>query len=435
MPIRNGIDLDYCWREAIQSMLPFCDQVCVCDAESTDGTREELEEWKKREPKLKVVDMKWPDPVGNPQFYPEWLNVPIKALDTEHACYLDADEVFDPSGYDRIREAAERGEALYCKRLNFWRDAQSLIPEGKCCGTKVIRVGKQSLFFPSDYPDRRAGDIQSTAKQSDVLIFHYGFLRRRDAFFKKAKAVQRIWAGSYDPRLAAAEQQLGNWMTFHEVSEWVATLPQFKGTHPEVAHEWLKTRGFWVNTEDLLAKWKTVVDSGDHIWTWTEKEILSYLAEEASKSKHGLEYGVYMGRSAHAMLKAAPMLHLWAAETFWVAGTQKTTEYFLRDEIAQGRCEIIPKTSPEVALQLEHMKGKLDFCWIDAGHRYEDVKTDIVSLFPLLKIGGVMLGHDLDTNPDNEVSQAVRRFLPGFTEPIHRLWRYDKTCEIDFSTR
>lgn len=432
MPIRNGEMLDYSWREAVKSMLAFCDQVCVCDAESEDGTREALEEWKKSEPKLKVVDMKWTDPVGNPQFYPEWLNVPIRALDTDYACYLDADEVWSEQDHDKIRQAAQNMDCLYAHRYNFWRDAQSLIPEGNCCGTKVIRMGPQKMFFPSDYPDKRASEIQSKAKHSDVGVYHYGFLRRRDAFFRKAKAVQRIWAGSYDSRLAKAEQQLGNWMMMAEVSEWVATLPQFKGAHPNIIRPWLIERGYWVTTEDLMEKWKNVVDSSREIPSWTEKEIMSYLAEEASKAKQAVEIGVYMGKTSFIMLKANPVLHLWSVDPFAVFGTKEVTEHFLKDEIAAGRCEILQKASPEAGLQLEHMRGKLDLVFCDDGHLQEDVERDIRAFFPLLKIGGVMLGHDLDTGPDNDVTKAVKRMLPGYTEPIHRLWRYDKTRELNF---
>jgi glycosyltransferase involved in cell wall biosynthesis len=38
--IRNGLKLDYCFREAGQSLLGVCDEVVICDSDSDDGTRQ-----------------------------------------------------------------------------------------------------------------------------------------------------------------------------------------------------------------------------------------------------------------------------------------------------------------------------------------------------------------------------------------------------------
>lgn len=52
----------------------------------------------------------------------------------------------------------------------------------------------------------------------------------------------------------------------------------------------------------------------------------------------------------------------------------------------------------------------LDFVFIDAGHSYENVKEDITSWFPKIKIGGFIAGHDY--NPKwPSVVRAVDEFL------------------------
>lgn len=243
---RNVLSLDYCFREAIQSMLPICDQISVSDCESSDGTLQALRWLSKDTDKIKVCHYPWTDPQNDPSWYPGWLNHARENLETDYAIYLDADEVFDPQDYPRIREGAERSEALMCYRYNFWSDPQHLIPEGFCCGVDVIRCGPQHFFFPSDYPDLRAKDISDIAQKCSVKVFHYGFLRKRDAFFRKSRSVQRIWNGGYDERLERAEKFDGPWSSMPGVTGWEDKLVSFTGSHPEIIHGWLKERGYSV---------------------------------------------------------------------------------------------------------------------------------------------------------------------------------------------
>jgi glycosyltransferase involved in cell wall biosynthesis len=54
MTTKNVINSDYPWKQSIQSMLQFCDEVVVADGGSDDGTWEKLTEWADKEEKLKV---------------------------------------------------------------------------------------------------------------------------------------------------------------------------------------------------------------------------------------------------------------------------------------------------------------------------------------------------------------------------------------------
>lgn len=241
---RNLISLDYSFVEAIKSMLPICDQIVVSESASTDGTRQYLDGWARREPKLNIVDFAWPDPKGDPSFYPRWLNDARSHLETDYACTLDMDECFHEKDYDLILDAVKQQKVLMCYRYNFWSDAQHLIPVGVCCGVDVIRVGPRRMAFPSDYPTPESAEISALAVKSPVGVYHYGFLRERSAFFRKAKTVQKIWANDYDPRLEAADKAGGNWMQNPEVAPWVNELTLFTGSHPKSIHTWILDRGY-----------------------------------------------------------------------------------------------------------------------------------------------------------------------------------------------
>lgn len=245
--IRNGFHLDYCFDLAIRSLLPICDQISVSDSDSSDGTREFLDDWAKHEPKLKISNFPWTNPKGDIWFWVEWLNYARRQLETDFVVQLDADEVIHEACYHEVLEAARLGKALICERLNFWRDAQHLIPRGKCCGWEVIRVGPQNLWMGSDYPDARARQLNDMAVHSGVQLHHVGFLRERAAFFRKAKVVQSIWADDYDKRLDVADKAGGNWAAHPGVVEWVNELVPFRGSHPALLHQWLRDRGHTPN--------------------------------------------------------------------------------------------------------------------------------------------------------------------------------------------
>lgn len=250
--IRNGFLLDYCWQEAVTSLLPICDEVVICDCDSTDGTRAEIDHWCSHDARITPANFPWTNPVGDIWFWPRWLNYARQHLKMQGGwgIYLDADEILHEDSYPLVKEAAEKGEALICKRLNFWRDPQHLIPEGQCCGSKVIRVGPQDTPFPSDYPNPEAEKIQAMAKESEVAIHHYGFLREQKAWFRKAKEVQRIWHNDYDKRLIEAEKFNGRWCDAPNVCGedgkpgWENSLAEFKGTHPAIIKPWLEARGY-----------------------------------------------------------------------------------------------------------------------------------------------------------------------------------------------
>lgn len=180
-----------------------------------------------------------------------------------------------------------------------------------------------------------------------------------------------------------------------------------------------------MNAQELMSKWEGTIKNSDHVFSWSGRAELAYVAEHASRAKFAVEIGTYLGRSAKVMLDAG-CEHLWCVDLFMVAGTLETSRYFLRDYIKKSRCELIQKRSNEAAEQLSHMRGQLDFVFVDDGHAFEDVALDINSWLPLLRSGGILCGHDFDQKPDNDVARAVKQMLPGWTEPVSRIWQYVK---------
>jgi len=257
--VRNGNSLDYCWKEAVQSLLPICDVVVICDGCSDDGTQEEIRKWTEREPKIRLCVYPWPNPKGDVDFWTTWLNFCRSHIKADFHIQLDADEVLSEASYEEIetlkqRLAPSQRFAAWCNRYNFWRDAQHLVPHGVCCGHRVVRLAPQDVWLPSDGPHPKGAEVVQMAVASSIEIFHYGFLRERSAFFNKAKALHSYFFGTYDSRLTAAEERTriliaenkpGNWMD-HCDMEWLDKLIPFTANHPKIIIPWLKQRGYSV---------------------------------------------------------------------------------------------------------------------------------------------------------------------------------------------
>lgn len=251
--IRDGNRLDYPWKESIQSLLPVCDVVVVSDGGSTDGTLEEIKAWCEREPKLRLCSYPWTKPKGDIDFWVNWLNYCREHVPCTHHIQLDADEVLDEHSYRTVRHYAKEVPTytLKVKRLNFWRDHRHLIPHGVCLGHEPVRLAPTSMWLPSDGPHPRGAEAVQAAHPSPprIVVHHFGFLRRREAYFEKAKLLHGYFFNSYDPRMTKAEEDTthgGNWMEAIQNVEWIDQLMPYDGPWPLVSHEWLRARGYEV---------------------------------------------------------------------------------------------------------------------------------------------------------------------------------------------
>lgn len=242
---RNVRDLDYGLELTIRSLSDVCDEVVVCDADSTDGTKEELYDLYLSGLPIRIVNWPWPDPKGDTYFFVKWLNHARSFLKHRNMLLVEADECLHEADYDAIRKAGQNDEAHLFHRLNFWRDAQHLSPDGVYCGHQVCRMGPTDLWMPSDAPDPHGPQTLATlcherGIQPGFRIFHYGALRKPDAFCRKSRVMQGAIWGSCDDRILEAERTGQNWVDLCPTEQ---PLQPFYGTHPAIAQEWLRERG------------------------------------------------------------------------------------------------------------------------------------------------------------------------------------------------
>jgi len=240
--VRRAIRYDYCIREAINSLLGICDEVVVADCQSDDGTYEMLHEMASKEKRIKLHRHPWKPVAGRGG---AWLadvaNYAREALTTDYHIGLQADEVLHEGDYHLIKRAAESNARCLVTRINFWLDHRRYLPVGEKVGSKIVRLAPKSVEWWGDAeslkPDGTEVDLTA------VHIFHYGFIRKLDAFVDRSISIQTEWHGEgnhdklFDRIKAEGKQPLIDHFP-------VEKLVKFRGSHPKFAAEWLKERGY-----------------------------------------------------------------------------------------------------------------------------------------------------------------------------------------------
>ena len=108
----------------------------------------------------------------------------------------------------------------------------------------------------------------------------------------------------------------------------------------------------------------------------------------------GAEIGVRYGKNAARILKN------WEGKTIFLIDIWRDIETkklaIERLNIYKDKCRFIHNSSVNALKQFDN--ESLDFCYIDASHKYNDVKLDIKNWWSKVKEGGILCGHDYSIN-------------------------------------
>lgn len=243
---RNALELDYNLELAANSLLNFCDELILCDSDSTDGTRQLMERMADRDSRIRVVNMPWTNPKGvSHEHWKQWIRFAQSHVKSDWCIYADADEVYDdsPECIAAIREAAKANKCVHVHRINYWKDPFSTIPEGHCCGMWCTRGGPTSYPVVSDWPVHKGEEpvVDNAVREPRIKLHHLGFLRDKNAFYRKARSVLSIWFNRFDERLERGEKE--NKPVWETECDFDTLLERYDGYQPDAVQRWFADRG------------------------------------------------------------------------------------------------------------------------------------------------------------------------------------------------
>lgn len=265
--VRNGFDYDVPFLEAIQSILPICDELIVAVGDSTDGTREAIEAIGSS--KIKIVDTVWDMNMRqNGKIFAEQANIALNHISGEWAFHIQADEVIHENDLDKIAGAIKENEhnhkveGFLFPFLHFW-GGYSYVRNSRRMHKHEIRIFRNNKCVRSYnesqgfriYSNKEAYDAgeegtKLKVKLLDVPIYHYNGVRNPKSLLKKIEKLSSFFHDGKSDVVANPETIL----------QQVDRVELFRGSHPKVMHEKVAAQSWEFTFDPKKAVWSKPKD-------------------------------------------------------------------------------------------------------------------------------------------------------------------------------
>jgi hypothetical protein len=237
--VRNAVKLDFPIVPAIRSVLEVCDEVVVNVGKSEDETRDLVASV--NDPRVRILDSVWDFTKKNEMLSQETLKA-MTACRGEWGIYIQADEVLEESGAQRLREKTRewdtdaRVEGLLVDYLHFYGGFDQIATNRRWYRREVrcLRLGRDIRPYQGAQGFRVGPEFRKIrARPTGARMFHYGWARPARAIREKLEISKTIYPWSRER--STREQERG-------YLEWLPLLKPFTGAHPRAAQAWLRER-------------------------------------------------------------------------------------------------------------------------------------------------------------------------------------------------
>lgn len=234
--IKNAIKFDYPIVEAINSIMPLCDEVYVALGKSDDETEELI---KSIDPyKIKIIKTLWDETLkeGGKVLAVE-TNKAFQAIPAYYdwCFYIQGDEVVHEKYLPVIKSAMlsfknnPKIDGLLFKYLHFY-GSYNYVGNSSTWYNNEIRIvknNKQIYSYKDAQGFRKNNNQKLTVKAIDAYVYHYGWVKDPRAMQLKQEQFHKLWHDQewIDKNVIKAEA--------FDYSK-IDSLSKFMGTHPKV---------------------------------------------------------------------------------------------------------------------------------------------------------------------------------------------------------
>jgi len=199
--IRNAIKYDYPIVEAIQSILPLCDEVVVAVGNSDDNTLELIQNI---DPKIRIVETIWDDSLregGRVLAVETDKAYAAISADSDWAFYIQGDEVIHEKYHPAILAAMQKYkgdlkvEGLLFNYKHFYGSYDYI---GSSLSwyldeIRIIRNRKDIFSYRDAQGFRKLPNQKLSVKKIDAYVYHYGWVKAPEVMQKKQESFHKMW--------------------------------------------------------------------------------------------------------------------------------------------------------------------------------------------------------------------------------------------------
>lgn len=246
--VRDAVKFDYPVREAIESILPVCDEFIVNVGASDDGTLELVAAIK--DPRIKIFKRTWDMGQGKTVLSQE-TNWAFAQCRGDWAFYIQADEIVHERDLNTLKRCMqhylgdETVDALRFEWLHFFgsyyrfRDDDGWFQKQD----RIIRNKKTIHSIEDAYAFRHTDGTPLRSQKTGCFIYHYGWVHDGKMMRKKFEHLKELGVVK-DPQASAESFLYGSLDRF----------PIYFGGHPGVVANRIKNHSITQQDEGLIHK-------------------------------------------------------------------------------------------------------------------------------------------------------------------------------------
>jgi hypothetical protein len=245
--IRNAIKLDYPIVEAINSILPICDDFVVAVGNSEDDTLKLIQSIDPS--KISIIKTLWDDTLReNGAVLATETNKAFQAIGSESdwAFYIQGDEVIHEQYLEIIHKAMVQYEnrddidGLLFNYLHFYGsyDYVGASTNWYREEIRVIKNNKNIYSFKDAQGFRKDDNQKLNVVKIPAFVYHYGWVKEPKAMQLKQESFNRLWHDDEWMKENIVKSEI------FEYEEHISQLKLFEGSHPHLMEERIKTRNW-----------------------------------------------------------------------------------------------------------------------------------------------------------------------------------------------